>query len=67
MLRGRARVEVFTAVLFEARWGCAGGDERDASVFAAGGGCYRDAEQVAVSGAVSARSGGRVEYRSSLL
>src|SRR4029077_10036556 len=66
MLRGRKRVEVFAAVFSEAGRDCAGGDERDASVFAARGGGYRDAEQEAAGGAVSARCGGRVEHRSSL-
>src|SRR6266849_9301589 len=67
MLRGRKRIEVFAAVFFEAGRDCAGGDERDAGVFAARGRGYGDAEQEAAGGAVSARGGGRFEHRSSLL
>src|SRR6266849_2338797 len=58
MLRGRAGVAVFAAVFFEAGRNCAGGDERDAGFFAARRRSYRDAEQEAAGGAVSARSGG---------
>src|SRR6266481_4342610 len=67
MLRGSSRTEVFAAIFFEARRDCAGGYERDAHVFAAGGGGYGDAEQEATCGAVSARGGGRIEHHNSLL
>jgi hypothetical protein len=54
MLRRRARAEVLAAIFFEAGRDCACRDERDAGIFATGGG-YCDAEQEAAYGAVSAR------------
>src|SRR5580700_6009418 len=66
MLRRRERFEVLSAIFFEAGRRGHGWPERDARVLAARGGGDADAEQKAARRAVSARCGGRLEYRCSV-
>src|SRR5580698_5081048 len=62
MLRRRQGIEIFAAVFFEAGRRGDGRPERDAGVFAAGGGGDASVRQEATRRAVSARRGGWIEH-----
>src|SRR5260370_42298190 len=66
MLRRRARAQVFAPLFLETGRSGDGWPERDARVFAARRGRDAHAEQEAARGALSARRGGRIEYRRAL-